>query len=206
MKNLLDKLAQNPHIEDAAGNTVAVGVDQFGNANAAIGAAMSGAAGASQNIGYWPGSSLSAQDISQILQGITIGLSKEEQVELSQLQAEYTTEIKKNKLAVFKKLPADLRQFVANALAWREHTEEINLVSVEKSERLKQLEGKNAYGGMFGHGSATAQWYKHSTSSHIDGVDAMIASIQLPFGITSDELKQAHMEATLEEEMLNVKE
>lgn len=193
-----------------AGSTQAVGA--AGQAGSTLGTT---AGGLQQQLGAAGqamfGGVLTQQQISQMLQNYAIGLSPEEQKELEQLQTEYAAEIKACKLAIFKKLPTELRQFVVNALSWRECTQEINGVIIDKSERLKELENKNSYKHMFG-GPSVGPSYGMPINNNWYGapVDASMADslsrfISIPDGITAEELKQAHVEATLEEEILNGK-
>lgn len=154
--------------------------------------------------------SLTPQQISQMLQGFGVPLDKEEQDEYDRLNLEHQAEIKKQKIAVFKKCSPDLRQFIVNFFTWKEVTQEINQVVVAKPERLEQLETKKK-NNMFG--SSKSHWHQSSfgttgsKASWDPGMtESLLSQMGLPEGMTPEELKQAHIEATLEEEMLNVNE
>ncbi len=206
-KDESDKLLEQIYSSNSttAGSTQAIG------ATGQAGSTLGGAGGLQQQLNTAGqamfGGVLTQQQISQMLQNYAIGLSPEEQKELEQLQTEYAAEIKACKLAIFKKLPAELRQFVVNALYWRECTQEINGVVVDKSERLKELENKNSYKHMFGGPSygmrINNNWYGGGVDQSM--MDSLSRFIGIPEGITAEELKQAHVETTLEEEILNGK-
>ena len=130
-----------------------------------------------------------------------IPLSKEEQVELDSLKRDWEIEKKNIKLAEFKKVPSELRQFVINALTWQESLKAVNEIVVPQSNRLIELTNKdNAGKYLTGQGIWTAGGVTYSAQSW------NIVSINpIPDGITGEELKNAHIEQTLEEEMLNEK-
>ena len=161
------------------------------------------------NNGY--GASLTPAQLQQMLSSMTIGLTSEEKEELDRLTIEHGHEIKKQKLNAFKKINPALRQFVINAITWRESLTEINSVHVDKSQRLQELEQKrqqhNWYtsaGGSFHQQSGKSSlWTPSFDPSHMDG---MLRMVGIPEGITIQDLMEAHVEATLEEEMLNGEE
>ena len=69
----------------------------------------------------------------------------------------------------------------------------------EIKERLKELEAAHSlnesYGGLYTTSGAGKSAY------HLDPIFANLT--QLPEGLTVDDLKQAHLEACMEEEVLN---
>lgn len=143
--------------------------------------------------------------IKQLLGQITIGLSPEEKEELDRLTLEHSQEVRKHKLDAFKKVAPEMRQFVINALTWHEELSRINDAPVGKSQRLTELETKSR-GGLNNHNH---NWYPNSTWNTGTKNQAMVSLssfVGIPEGLTVDDLKQAHIEATLEEEMLNGEE
>lgn len=142
------------------------------------------------------------------LQGILASLqplTPTEQAELEQLKVDYANQIKSAKLAAFKRLHSDMRQFVINAISWNENLKEINDAgNVPKSERHAELEQKAQSGRFLGPGQYVGS-PSYSPNMTMD-FSQFIKLINLPDGITADELKQSHLEATLEEEMLNGQE
>lgn len=123
-----------------------------------------------------------------------LGLSKEETEEMNRLKVEYTYEGKKAKILAFKQLAPEMRQFVISALTWQESLKQINSIAPAKSIRLIELENKNNAGQ-----SLSTTW----STSATDMFGSVFATIYLPNSITAEDLKQAHLEVTLEEEVLN---
>lgn len=136
---------------------------------------------------------------SLIFGALSLGLSKEEQEEMNLLKIERTHDTKKAKLLAFKKLVPEMRQFVMNALMWQVSLKEINNTTANKSNRLLELENKDSMGRF--HTQAT--WYVTSSPVHIDMFGYIFSTMGLSDDITTEDLKQAHLEATLEEEMLD---
>ncbi len=126
-------------------------------------------------------------------------LTKEEQVELDELRTQHVLDIRLAKIAGFKKLPAELRQFVVNMLTWNEEVDRLEAVSADKSQRQIELEQKESNNGFLTIQNGTA-WLGNNavTNATIRIPD----DFRVPDGLTVDELKQAHMESTLEEQML----
>ena len=146
--------------------------------------------------------SLSSSQIAQALAGLTVGLSKEEQTSLDQLRKEHQASVKHAKLGTFKKLPAEIRQQVVNAYEWKTCFDNMNATTVVKDPKLEALEKKEELHSMFSHSG----YKRQSSSIAIDptaypGIFFGI-NMGLPQGVTLEDLKQAHMEASLEEEML----
>lgn len=140
------------------------------------------------------------QELQDLLRQFSIsGLTADEKVEFDKLTEEFKAEVKISKIATFKKLPTELRQFVVNFFAWQESINVINTTTVDKSERLKELEQKNEAGKLF---SQQLGQYMGSTYT-TTGLNNILFQIGLPDGLTIEELKQAHIEASMEEEMLN---
>ncbi len=143
---------------------------------------------------------ISPADLSRILSGLE-GLTPEESQELSRLKEEHVVKVKIAKLNVFKKLAPEMRQFVLNAFGWRRHLDVIQQTTADKDQRLVDLETKSNHGRLFTQDSTSFQrWPAGIDPRMFDDINRMIT---LPDGITEQDLEQAHLEATLEEEMLN---
>lgn len=132
---------------------------------------------------------ITAQQLQALLGGITVGLSADEKVELETLQSEHTAETKKNKLDIFKKLPTDLRQNIINHYLWMEVIGEMNNTKVPKSPRLLELEDKHSFNRVE---TSDSYYFPHF--------------YPLPESITMDDLKAAHLEASVEEELLQTQD
>lgn len=147
-------------------------------------------------------SSLHAQITAML--GMTLDLTKEEEAELEDLKVQYEHALKRSKLDTFKKLDPELRQFVVNCLNWQEATQNMKATPVVKSARQVELENKDINRRTYG--QPTSRFGASSSAMTLDGLMQQLIRgwIQMPEGVTADDLKQAHMEATLEEEMLNV--
>lgn len=127
--------------------------------------------------------------------GITgLGLTSEEAAELKQLEEQYRVNSKIAKLNRFKKLDSNLRQFVINALMWHDAVEAINMDNGEVSDRLNELRSKDY--GRITIGSAL-------TLDGIYGYQQYGYNLIMPKDLNAEELKQAHIEACLEEQVLN---
>lgn len=156
------------------------------------------------------GTTLDPQQLQQMLTQFGEGLTKEEEVELADLIKQHEADIKAAKMNAFKKLPSGLRQFVLDILSWKEANENINSVTVSKPSRLEELESKDLKSQLFGHRGARPFWsnpgylpvnISDGTSYQSPQFD-LAALLPVPEGLIFDDLKQAHLEATLEEEML----
>lgn len=167
-----------------------------GNPNALVGQGQQ-TAGNTVYIGNGSGQISQAQwgTLQQALAAF-IGLNQAEQDEMKRLKEDHEIKSKGVKLAEFKKLHKDLRQFVINAFSWQESIEAINESGAEKDPRLVELETKDANSKMYTQGSTWSIGGAFDLSNYF-------AVMPLPKGLTKDELKAAHVEATLEEEMLN---
>jgi hypothetical protein len=146
------------------------------------------------------GGTLTQDQIEQILKGVTtIGLTAEEEKELEELKAQHAGLIKAAKLSVFKKLPSDMRQFVINNLEWEDRVAEIESATTEKSTRLQELENRDRR--VFinnGQSFSGTNWHDANIGNF-----PIARTIRLPDGLTANDLRQAHVEATLEEEVLH---
>lgn len=149
---------------------------------------------------------LSSSQVQQALASFIQGLSKEEQNELEQLRKDHANQVKAAKLGIFKKLPGEIRQLVVNAYEWKICFDNMNATTVIKDPRLAELERKDE----------NAQIFKTAHTGHSHGVPRGMATqpfyssglffgsnFDLPEGLSLEDLKLAHMEASLEEEMLN---
>ncbi len=124
-------------------------------------------------------------------------LTVEEETRLQDLKIEHEAKIKDAKINVFKKYPPEMRQFAINAILWKEFTTQIEAVSVPKSEDLKKLEYRSRH-TMLSMGTVNVSGSFFST-----GYASINYQFNCPEGLTSDDLKQAHLEATLEENILD---
>jgi len=114
-------------------------------------------------------------------------LSQEENDELNALTEQYEVDLKNAKIAEFKKLPSDIRQFIINSIIWTGAQYKINNLSVNKYQRQIELESKSFRSGIYT--SSYAPMYNN-----------------LPTGILNEELKQAHIDVSLEEQILEKKD
>lgn len=148
-------------------------------------------------IGTSSGGILTPSQLTQMLQGLSAGISQQEKQELENLRQQNKLETKTLRLMIFKKLPGDLRQYVINSFIWKESVGEMNKTVADKTERQKELENKESLSNMFGQGV-------HISSGSSFSIDPQwITGVALPEGITIEDLKQAHVEACLEEEVLD---
>jgi hypothetical protein len=123
-------------------------------------------------------------------------LTQEEEKELKELREQHEINTKAAKIAEFKKLPAELRQYVINILTWNEEAGRIGKVNAERSARHHELEQKEAQSGKL-NVSLGMSWMNHSGASiRIEGATPDVD------GLSYEDLKRAHMEGTLEEQML----
>lgn len=145
------------------------------------------------------GGGLTTQQLTSILQAFQ-ALTPEEKAELEQLKKDHQQSVKLAKLSEFKKLPSDLRQFIVNIIYWKEAKDKIEQTSVDKPDRLKELEQKESNSNMSQYmgGISGVSAVFHSNM----GFD-LLSLLPIPAGVTAEQLKEAHVEATLEETMLD---
>lgn len=117
-------------------------------------------------------------------------LSKEENNELAGLVEHYNLDKKLLKIEAFKKLPFLVRQNAINLLIWQQYKKEISKLEPEKTARHIALEQKKNSGLI----SITGSIWGSGYNLHVE---------ILPDGITQEELEQAHVDASLEEQVLN---
>ena len=149
----------------------------------------------SQLAGLTPG------QLHQMISTLIVGLTKEEKAELTELKKEHEVKVKAAKLSIFKQLAADIRQLVINTYELKACYENMNSATVAKDPRLEALERKDLHGAMYGVGLNVKSG--SGTSARLQADLFSLMNLNLPEGILLEDLKQAHMEATLEEEMLN---
>lgn len=125
-------------------------------------------------------------------------ISKEEGEELERLKVEYEADNKLAKLKAFKALSSELRQFVINSHEWESARTSINNTEAEKSERYKELLAKRTTGLGGPYHSGVTVGMDPSSMFY-----PSIGPVALPNGISLQDLKNAHIEASLEEEVLN---
>jgi hypothetical protein len=121
-------------------------------------------------------------------------LTLQEKEELNILRDQHKEQSRVAKLDEFKKLPAALRQHVINVLVWQEVKQKIESCELEKSDRLKDLEMRDSMSTLNGFGSV-------SSGLQLDPNWPMAPT--LPKDISAEDLKSAHSDASLEEEMLS---
>lgn len=119
------------------------------------------------------------------------GLSKEEDEELGSLKEQREEETKYKKIAEFKKLPTELRQFITNCIMWAEQHKRIGELNLNKSAREIELETKQHNGGQL-------TWSNGTITLANPGYDPAI-----PDGLSGEDIKRAHTEAALEEQILD---
>lgn len=123
-------------------------------------------------------------------------LTIEEEKELNELEDLHKFDSKRLKLNYFKSLPKEFRQQMVNVLLWDDLTKEINEISADKPSRLIELRVKKDGNSPYyirNHIINGNSWW---LSGHIK-----ISESILPEGITKEELLQAHLDASLEEEI-----
>ncbi len=140
-----------------------------------------------------------ASQIAQALSSLSVGLTKEEEKQLEELRKEHALLAKKAKLGVFKTMVSSIRQQVINAYEWKLCFDNMNSTTVIKDPKLVELEKKEEMGKMF---STQAVYKKQSREDTWFSGLLFGPGASLPEGISLEDLKQAHMEASLEEEML----
>jgi hypothetical protein len=119
-------------------------------------------------------------------------LSKEETRELTLLTEEHLLKTKLLKIEYFKKVPSEVRQEILNIITWQQYKKDISQIESEKTDRHKALESKKNSSNIFISGGTA--WFSASYD---------IYSILLPDGITLSELKQAHIDSLMEEQVLD---
>lgn len=125
-------------------------------------------------------------------------LSVDERSELIDLEREAEAVLKKGKLDIFKSLPAALRQTIVDTLLWDNAVNKMNGLQYMPSERLRELRHRDDM--------ATTSRFSgypsmHNGTSHFPGMKVKNEKFELPNGISADELIQAHLEASVEEEL-----
>lgn len=193
----------DPNSNHSLGNTAQGASQQIGQAGQALtsngqgqlawgGGGGAGGAGGLANLTYG--------QMHQMISTMIIGLTKEEQAEYEQLKNEYAIKLKQAKLNIFKAICSEMRQTVINGYEWRACFANMNNATIEKDPRFDDLERKDNNGKIFmtnASGSVTKTgWYDQSNNG-------FFVNMPLPEGLTLEDLKQAHMEASLEEEMLS---
>lgn len=166
----------------------------FSQSQAGYGGAGNGSFGQAGNVSIYSG--MTPSNIQQRLASMPISLTKEEQAELETLQKEHNIKVKQAKLNIFKALHADMRQYVINVHEWQTYCNNMNKATIDKDPRLVELNKIDSNGKLLFHAgnSTTYGYYNNDLTAHIH--------LPLPEGISLEDLKQAHMEASLEEEML----
>lgn len=159
-----------------------------------------GGGGKSGNIVIQTGNStLTVQQVSQLL-GLT-PLTDEEKKELEELQRQYNEETKQVRLDEFKKMPTQLRQFVINVITWKKNSSIMSTLHASKSERLKELESRNNGHTTLGTGGINLGSWLNIQGDSTWNIDINVL-LGLPNNISPEDLEAAHVEATIEEEML----
>lgn len=123
------------------------------------------------------------------------GLTADEYEELRELDREYEITKKKSKLEFFKTINSELRQFIINSFEAETTLNDMNNHSVNRSPRHVELEMRQ--------GPTLKTYYNQSNYHNTASYGLTGKWLSLPEGITLEELKIAHVEASLEEEMLD---
>lgn len=121
-------------------------------------------------------------------------LTLEESEELRQLEIELSLAKRNERIAIFKKIPIDIRQCIVNQLILDDALMQMRTCNgngFESNARLLNLKSRNSIS--FGHGNISA------TSAF--GYQSGTAPI-LEF-LTKEEVINAHLEQSLEEQLLN---
>ena len=128
--------------------------------------------------------------------------SPEEVLELESLRTEHAQKIKAAKIERFKKVPGRIRQQVIDRAIWAEERTAINNVgAIDKDPRLVQLENKKRLSQGFSSGSS----YGGNIPIDLSGVDFDTFAIW-PEGLSLEDMKMAHLDATAEEELLGCRD
>lgn len=112
-------------------------------------------------------------------------LTKEEQEELSRLEAERLVETKRLRLEAFKSLHPDLRQVVVDCIMWQEHRNNISELVAVVSPRELDLKRRS---------------FLTSVNAAGDGWRGFNNNL-LPEGLTIEDLIQAHADKVIEEKI-----
>jgi len=148
---------------------------------------------------------LDPKTIADLMKSISMKPTAEELKELEQLEDDYRRELKAAKLAPFKALPAVLRQRVIDKFLIHECFERMNSTQIGKTDRQRELENKrdihSAYGGNYinSAGVNSASWNGYGYEPYPETEKPL----PLPQGITIEDLQEAHLSKSLEEEIEN---
>jgi len=146
----------------------------------------------------YPSNTVTATDLEQLrkMLGLEDPLTAEEKQELENLKSQYANDLKVTKLNIFKKQSSQLRQYVINSFLWQETVNLMNSAKPSQSVRINELENKTSTPFPFLSGSGNTLFTQDSTGF------IPYSHLPMPNGISIEELQQAHVEATIEEEML----
>lgn len=117
-------------------------------------------------------------------------ITPEEVKELAALEEEHKINVKTAKMNEFKKLPKELRQWVIDCITWQKVSQQVGQATVEKSARQIELENKKNIGGI-----------QFAPGTNLWGNPYL--PLSMPDGITHEDLEMAHLEASLEEEVID---
>jgi len=126
------------------------------------------------------------------------GLSTDELKELEILEQTYKEEAKQKQLNSFKKIPATMRQHIVDVLEWDAKIDQMDAEASECSQRLQELRSRN-----FNPMSSQA-WYPGVHAPGQITTWPAPGRMRLPAHLTLEDVKQAHAERSLEEEVLGV--
>jgi hypothetical protein len=125
-------------------------------------------------------------------------LTLEETEELRQLEIELSLAKRNQRIAIFKKLPIDTRQDIVNQLLLDDAFSQMRTCSgdgFESNARLTHLKSRAA--PSFGHSGITAGYATTPFGYHQSGTSAILEFL------TKEEVINAHLEQSLEEQLLN---
>ena len=137
--------------------------------------------------------------LGQISRSLSAGLNQKDAQEMETLKAEYEARVKYTRIEKFKKVNSSLRQFVINSFEWENLVKEINNNDIDKPHRLTELETIDSMSRIYSGG-----YQSTGASLNVDGLFmGLFKGFTAIEGLSLDDLKKAHLDATLEEEVLN---
>lgn len=145
--------------------------------------AISGATGSMTSSG------LTLSTAGHIILGPTFpSLSKDEERELACLEEEYTSNLKIERIRIFKSMPADMRQNIVDSIIFKKYLDEIENPSVVSPTRLSELRRKDYRVNI------------HASTDYWGTVDQYSKLLNF---LSEDDIINAHTEQSLEEQLLN---
>jgi hypothetical protein len=126
-------------------------------------------------------------------------LSSEEALELYELSKKHKEELRLAKLNFFKKLPKELRQHAITHYTWIESIKNIDSVQLPVNTRIAELQAKD-----YNHAALALNNHNYHKNFYNSFSEKLIPSyIPMPQDLTLRELIAAHLEASIEEELID---